>query len=208
MNLGLEDKKKLAILSVAGVGALGAAVYLYTELFPPTPPPVVAPTASSSPAATPAGSSSASGNSTTRSDKPIATTAASLDPALHMDPMLTAEALVYQGSGRNIFSTMANTVPAGLPKPVASARTHQGLAAYTPPPGPPPPPRIDLHFFGTAAAAGKPIRAFLIHGEDVFLASAGDIVNRRYKVISVGATAVVIQDLSNNNQQSIALTSN
>ena len=54
-----------------------------------------------------------------------------------------------------------------------------------PPPGPPPPPPIDLKFFGTATAADGRRRAFLLHGEDVFLASDGDIVQRRYKVISI-----------------------
>ena len=34
MNLGTEDKKKLGIFSVVGVGALGAIAYMYTQLFP------------------------------------------------------------------------------------------------------------------------------------------------------------------------------
>ena len=207
MNLGLEDKKKLGILSVAAVGALGAVVYLYTQLFPSTPPPAPAPPAAASSTTPAKGSESTARSTSNPSEKPLATTAAALDPSLHMGAMLTTEALIYEGAGRNIFSTSSAVVnAAALPRPIASART-QPTPVYVPP-GPPPPPRIDIHFFGTAASSGRPIRALLLRGEDVFLASAGDIVGRRYKVVAVSANSVTIQDLSNNNQQSIPLTSN
>ena len=48
-------------------------------------------------------------------------------------------------------------------------------------------------------------RAFLLHGEDVFLASDGDIVQRRYKVISIGANSIVVEDMANNNRQTLPL---
>jgi len=48
-------------------------------------------------------------------------------------------------------------------------------------------------------------QAFLLHGEDVFLASDGDIVQRRYKVLTVSANSVLVEDMSNNNRQTLPL---
>jgi hypothetical protein len=47
--------------------------------------------------------------------------------------------------------------------------------------------------------------AFLLHGEDVFLASDGEIVQRRYKVISVLANSIIVEDMANNNRQTLPL---
>ena len=201
MNLGTEDKKKLGIFSVVGVGALGAVVYMYTQLFPSDTPP--APSASLSASSTkPAQAAGSNGN------KPLATTAAALDPTLHPGPMLTTEALEYRGTGRNIFSAEAAPAAATLPKPLAPARPALTQAALTGPVGPPPPPPIDLKFFGTAAHGVQQPRAFLLRGEDVFLASVGDVVQRRYKILSITANSVTVRDLTNNNQQALPLVLN
>jgi hypothetical protein len=62
-----------------------------------------------------------------------------------------------------------------------------------------------LKFFGTATAPNGTRRAFLLHGDDVFLASDGDIVQRRYKVVSVLANSIVVEDMTNNNRQTLPL---
>lgn len=199
MKVGAEDKKKLAVLGVVGVVALGAGVYLYTQLSEPSPAPVAAPVIASTPAA-PVVKSSGSGAAA----KNVGTTAAQLDPTLRMGPMLVTEALVYSGGGRNIFS--ASSVPVEIPKAVAPARPK---AALPPPPvvpqGPPPPPPIDLKFFGTSSLENGHRQAFLLHGEDVFLATDGEIVQRRYKVLIVSANSVLVEDMTNNNRQTLPL---
>lgn len=200
MNLGTEDKKKIAILSVAGVGALAAVAYMYTQLFPSDAAPVT-------PANVALTSTKTAQTSTKNGEKPLATTAAALDPTLHMGPMLTTEALEYKGTGRNIFSSEA--APAtSLPRPVSPARPTVVQTAFAPPSGPPRPPPIDLKFFGTAAHGAQQPRAFLLHGEDVFLASVGDVVQRRYKIVAISANSVTVQDLTNNNQQALPLILN
>jgi hypothetical protein len=114
------------------------------------------------------------------------------------------EALAYSGSGRNIFS--ANSVPVDIPKPIAPVRPKPGPPPPPPPPpGPPPPPPIDLKFFGTATGADGKREAFLLHGDDVFLASDGDIVQRKYKVISISANSILVEDMANNNRQTLPL---
>jgi hypothetical protein len=185
----------------AAVGAfvLFAVGYLYYQLSddgsaprPATPAVVVSSTA---PAATPA---------TTGAAKNLGTTSAQLDPTLRMASMLAAESVAYTGSGRNIFS--ANSAPVEIPKPVASARPKVTAPVYTPPPGPPPPPPIELKFFGTATSAGGKRQAFLLHGQDVFLASDGDIVQRRYQILTVSANSVLVEDMTNKNRQTLPLT--
>lgn len=76
------------------------------------------------------------------------------------------------------------------------------------PTGPPPPPPIDLKFFGTASSKNGARQALLLHGEDVFVASAGDVVQRRYRIVSVAANSIVVEDLTNNNRQTLPLLAN
>jgi hypothetical protein len=65
-----------------------------------------------------------------------------------------------------------------------------------------------LKFFGTATRADGTREAFLLHGEDVFLAATGSIVQRRYKVGPIAANSVEVEDLTNNNKQSLQLQKN
>jgi hypothetical protein len=135
----------------------------------------------------------------------MARTSSSLDPTLDESAMLRTENLVYSGNGRNIFST-TYTAPVDIPQNAPKARP--GVVAQAPPPepiGPPPPPPINLRFFGTATRANGVKQAFLLNGEDVYLASAGDIVARKYKIVSIGTTNIQIEDLLNSNTQTLPL---
>ncbi len=211
MQLGTEDRKKLTILGVAGVGALAAAAYIYSELFPSTPAPVASAPVVVQPAtrtSTPVSESSAAAASAPGTSRKVATTAASLDPTLHMSAMLTTESLQYRGTGRNIFSATAAPAEVRIPKALSSARPTLAPAAYTPPSGPPQPPPINLRFFGTATRPGQPARALLLRGEDVVLASVGDIVQRRYKILNINASSITVQDLSDEHQQTLPLITN
>jgi hypothetical protein len=40
----------------------------------------------------------------------------------------------------------------------------------------------------------------------VFIAAEGDIVNRRYKILHIGTSSIEVEDVLNNNRQSIPLT--
>lgn len=204
IRLTADQQKKGGLIAAF---VLVAAGILYFELREPSPPPTVTPVVTT-PVKTPSAKAAViavpPGNVAGGAAKNLGTTSAQLDPTLRMEAMLVTESLVYSGSGRNIFS--ASSVPVDIPKPIANVRTK----ALPPPPppqpvGPPPPPPIDLKFFGTATAPDGARRAFLLHGEDVFLASGGDIVQRRYKVISIGANSIVVEDMGNNNRQTLPL---
>ena len=74
--------------------------------------------------------------------------------------------------------------------------------------GPPPPPPINLKYFGTELTADGRKQAFLLSGEDVYMASQGDIVARKYKIVNIGATSIQVEDLSNQNTQTLPLQTN
>jgi hypothetical protein len=200
IRLTADQQKKGAAI---GAFVLVAVGILYYELRDDTPAPPVAPVVVTAPVKTaPVAKDAASPSGNVA--KSLGTTSAQLDPTLRMEAMLVTESLVYSGSGRNIFS--ASSVPVDIPKPVAPVRTKPGPPPPPPPPpGPPPPPPIDLKFFGTATGADGKRAAFLLHGDDVFLAADGDIVQRKYKVISISANSILVEDMANNNRQTLPL---
>ena len=133
---------------------------------------------------------------------------AALDPALRMDAMLVAEQVEYSGIGRNIFSPNS-APPVVIPKPVASVRPTQALPP--PPPvhtGPPPPPPIDLTFFGTETDAAGVRQAILLHDDAVYTAKPGDVVLRRYRIITVDARSIQVEDMVTNNKQTLPMVTN
>jgi hypothetical protein len=200
IRLSADQQKKGAAI---GAFVLVAVGILFYELRDDTPPPPVAPAVVTAPVKT-VPATKAAGAPSGNAAKSLGTTSAQLDPTLRMEAMLVTESLVYSGSGRNIFS--ASSVPVDIPKPIASVRPKPGPPPPPPPPpGPPPPPPIDLKFFGTATGADGKRAAFLLHGDDVFLAADGDIVQRKYKVISISANSILVEDMANNNRQTLPL---
>ncbi len=220
-----KDKKQVIVVSIFGVLLLLFVVFAYNAFFGGTtnPAAVSAPTTARQPAATRPSSatetgSSGRGASGARSGlgaaagvaaTKMASTSSSLDPTLDESAMLRTEDLVYSGTGRNIFSA-TYTAPVAMPANVPKARPNaaQQAAVPTGPPPPPPPPPINLKFFGTALRANGLRQAFLLNGEDVYLAGVGDIVARKYKILSVGTASIQVEDLQNANTQSLPLLVN
>jgi hypothetical protein len=215
MKLGTEDKKKLGIAIALGIVAIGSLGYLYVQLFggpsaAPAPAAQVAPVVVVKP--NPGGAAAVSTTASPGGAKVVAASV-SLDPTLHTELMDATESLVYSGSGRNIFQ--AGPSDDDLKKIAASAPPPRGPIFPTPgsiatnnqPVGPPPKPPINLKFFGIATQNGKQ-KALLLSGEDVFLASAGDVVARRYRIIAVNARSVTVEDVPNNNRQDLPLVGN
>ena len=128
--------------------------------------------------------------------------ALSLDPTLRYGMLKASEDTKYEGTGRNIFRAYVD-----IPKPITPVVQPQDTQKGPPPPPPPPP--IELKYYGFAnvvSKPGEPRSIFLAHGEDVFIAKEGDIVNRRYKIVHATPNAVEILDVLSNNRQSIPLT--
>ena len=192
MKVGFEDRRKVYLV----VGLIAIAVFLFFKMFTSDSGSTVS--AASTPAPALTGDQAAS----TSQNKPPAKPALNLDPSLRTSTLKSVENQQYRGSGRNIFDYAAVRQPA-IPKPQTPVVTNQPPSG---PPPPPPPPPINLKFYGFASKPGEPIRIFLSEGEDIFIGGEGDIINRRYKIIHIGRTSVEIEDVLNNNRQSIPLT--
>ena len=120
----------------------------------------------------------------------------SLDPTLKLDLLKASEETEYKGTGRNIFAAYEPPPP----KPITPVVTH------VQPTGPPPPPPIPLKFYGFASKPGEAKKVFLSSGDDIFIAAEGEVVNRRYRVLHIGVNSVEIEDVLQNNRQTIPLT--
>jgi hypothetical protein len=222
MKSGADSRKKTIIAGALGAVALCCVVYLLITLFggpsdsTPPPPAVTAaakPEAGTAPSATSAkpaqtGGVGGPGAIPGVDAQKLANTSSSLDPTLDEAAMLRTEDLVYSGSGRNIFSLVSEPAPMpAMPKVIPSAR-NVAVAAPLPPPVPLTcPPAclpINLKFFGTAQR-GTVRQAFLLQGDDVYLASEGDIVAHKYKIRGITAGSIQVEDLSNGNTQTLPL---
>jgi hypothetical protein len=214
LALGTENKRQVIIASVLGVILVICGFVVFHMFFGSSSPsdsgPVpAAPPAQNQPA--PAGaqpgtssgaqssSSHASGNEAQRLSN------AGIDPALHFDKLAQSEDVEYSGSGRNIFS--ADSIPISIPKPIAPIRPNGPLplAQNTPPP-PPKPPAIDLRYFGYSQDDHKVFKAFFMHGDDIFMAKTGDIVDHRFKIGAIHPLNVEVTDLAYNNTQVVEIS--
>ncbi len=216
MRAGAENRKKTIMAGALGAVALCCIFYAYNAIFGGTsaPPPSVAPvtqparTITAAPAQTAAarpGNGSRNASIAGVDAVKLANTSASLDPTLDETAMHRAESLVYSGTGRNIFS-LTYTPPAPLPTHVPPPRPKPNPITLPPAPvGPPPPPPINLKFFGTARRSSGLVQAFLLQGDNVYLASAGEIVAHKYKIISINLNSIQVEDLQNNNTQTLPL---
>ncbi len=110
----------------------------------------------------------------------------------------------YEGKGTNIFRAGAG--PVEVPRVKISPLLRQQEEARKIANTPPPPPPINLKYFGISNSNGEKPKAFLSQGDDVWIAREGDVVNRHYKIVRISPTAVEVEDLLNNNRQSIPRT--
>lgn len=190
MKLGIENRKQ--VIALAGLAVIAVAIMGY-EFWP-----------SSSTAAPTTGQTTATaakpGMRRSASGKMVPVGEPRLDPTLDLRLLSQSEEIKYAGNGRNIF--VVGSVP--IEKPKANGTDKQAGLRLPPPIQPPPP--ITLKFFGFANRPGETKKVFLSQGEDVFIAAEGDIVDRRYRVLHISPTAVDVEDVINNNRQSLPLT--
>jgi hypothetical protein len=188
VNIGAENKKQVRWMIALLVVALLVGIYNFVDF-------------GTSSANSPSPASTSAGN---QQKKPaLAETAdnGTLDPRLRLDILAASQSKKYEAGGRNIFRMEEKPIV----QVAANVRGPMGPDPLPTPPPPPPPPPIPLKFYGFASKPTEPKKIFLFDEGEVFVARQGDIVERKYKVIQINNTSVVIEDVLNNNKQTIPL---
>ncbi len=209
LRLGTENKRQvyLVIALFAAIAVIGGYEIYGSFAGPSRPSTPIPPQPAPSGSRPAAGVSSAATSRNTQGGDAQKLTNAGLDPTLHLDTLAETEDVVYAGTGRNIFS--AESAPVHIDNPAADPRPNQpGSVAAVVPPDPPAPPPIDLKYFGFSQGKDKSLVAFFIHGDDIFVARTGEIVDHRYKVGAILPLSVEVTDLGYNNTQTLPMVSN
>jgi hypothetical protein len=234
MKLGAEDKKKLYALAVLGVVAAIAFYTQVLDNGSPTPSPAPTPAATNPSAPPPAAMPSAADPAPRAAKKLVSGRGEDFRPALHskrpedridpltIDPTLRTDLLAKvqeikpEGGTRNLFQFGAAAPKEELkgpePKIAVVAKMFDYPRPLPPPPpkaaDPPPPPEppIDLKYYGLATKTidGKKT-AFFLDGDNTIFAPEGAIVKKKYKVVRIGATSVLMENTENKKQQTLQL---
>jgi hypothetical protein len=188
VNIGAENKKQVRWMIALLVVALLVGIYNFVDF-------------GTSSANSPSPASTSAGN---QQKKPaLAETAdnGTLDPRLRLDILAASQSKKYEAGGRNIFRMEEKPIV----QVAANVRGPMGPDPLPTPPPPPPPPPIPLKFYGFASKPTEPKKIFLFDEGEVFVARQGDIVERKYKVIQINNTSVIIEDVLTSNKQTIPL---
>jgi hypothetical protein len=138
-----------------------------------------------------------------------------IDPTLQLDRFAKVQSVELAGGSRNVFQFAAAPPPPAAAllaknEPIVKPFVPMGPKAPAPPappPPPPPPPPITLKFYGysTAKDNGKKT-AYLLDGDEIFLAAEGDTLKRRYRIVRIAPNSITIEDLDAKRQQSVPIT--
>jgi len=136
-----------------------------------------------------------------------------MDPTLRTDLVAKARAVSFGGVERNLFQFGA-AKPKVTPQELAEAKKQAAAAEAKvsapngPPPKPPEPvaPPVNMKYYGYASRPGDARkRAFLLDGDEIFVAAEGEVIKKRYRVVRIGVNSLVVEDLQFRSQQTLPL---
>ena len=125
------------------------------------------------------------------------------NPALHLGRLERLRQMKYAGTHRNIFS---DTLPPPAPK---DGLSRNGGKAAIQPAGPPLPARLEvpLTFYGMAVDPKTQNKvAFFTSGDHVLIASQGQTLLGRFRLLEIGANTVVFEDSSSGQTATLRMT--
>jgi hypothetical protein len=231
VKFGAENKKELWALGVLGVVA---AYFLYTNVLSNSGPAPAAKPAVSEGSSVPAPETAPAAAQPVRkatlrarSDefRPVFRSKRpedrvdphSIDPTLQLDRFTKVQAVALPPATRNLFQFGAAPPPpkpAG-PEPIVKPTVAKAYIypqpdrpKVTPPPPPPPPePPIDVKYYGVATKKidGRKTAFFLDPENNIILAPEGGMIRRKYRVVQIGLTSVLVENTENKKQQTVQL---
>jgi hypothetical protein len=138
-----------------------------------------------------------------------------VDPTLHLELLKKLDDAATDTGGRNLFQFGQPPAPPPTPEQLALLKHPEPVvkplppppAAPTGPPQPPPPPLIPIKYYGlsTQRASGKKI-AFFLDGDNILMAGEGEMLQKRYRVVRINVSSVVVEDTQLKREQSLPLT--
>jgi hypothetical protein len=122
------------------------------------------------------------------------------NPELHLGRIEKLRKLEYHSGGRNIFS-------AELPPPPKPPAPKPMIGPPPPPPVIPPAPLVvPFKFYGfTADPKTGRRRAFFTNGDDVFIASEGEVVQGRFRVLRIGNTTSDVEETASGRRATLPM---
>ena len=124
------------------------------------------------------------------------------NPALKLELLERLKKLQYQGSHRNIFSSVAPPPESAVPPPVIAP------PPITAPGGPsgPAPLVVPATFYGFVTDARTGMRrAFFMEGENVYIISVGEMLLGRYRLIQIGNSSVELEETSSGRRATLTM---
>jgi hypothetical protein len=131
--------------------------------------------------------------------RPVDATRGDIDPTLRLDLLTRLQSLDSTPGGRNLFEVgpapaqmAANLPPMHGPKIVPTPPV-----VATPIPSGPPPLNIPLKFYGFVKPTDQrdTPRGFFMDGDDVLVATEGQLLRQKYLVVSLSATGARLEDV-------------
>ncbi len=143
---------------------------------------------------------------------------ATVDPSLRSDLLAKVQKVNLAGGNRSLFDfgqapipkepTPPKIIPSKNPLVDAVKASLGGPPAPPVSVTPPAPPKtpIPLKYYGFQGGprqASK--RAFFLEGDEIRIASEGELIGKRYKVVRIGLTSAVVEDTQQSYEQTLPL---
>ncbi len=123
------------------------------------------------------------------------------NPALKLELLERLKKLQYEGSHRNIFSTVA-APPVSTPPPVSVAPAQVGPAG----PSGPAPLVIPATFYGFVTDSRTGMRrAFFMEGENVYIMAIGEVLLGRFRLVQIGNSSVELEEISTGRRATLTM---
>ena len=136
--------------------------------------------------------------------KPKDVDRSTIDPTLHLDLLAKLQDVKVEGVARSLFEFSKEPPPQEVALVKDPGPIHPQFTPYGPPappkPAPPPPapkaPPIPLKFYGfiNPTRTVGPKRAFFLDGDEIIVASEGQVIKNRYKIVRIGINSAVVED--------------
>ena len=137
-----------------------------------------------------------------------------VDPTLRLDLLRRVQAVELAGGSRNLFQfgppppKPAELLAKDEPRvrPIGPVRPPEKVAPSSPPPAPVLPIQLKFYGFSTVRHNGAKTAYFMDTDDTILIAAEGELLKRRYRVIKILATSVLMEDTESKRTENIPIT--